>query len=197
MKQYDRAYFDRWYRGRHRVNSAAAVRRKVAMAIAVAEFFLHRPIQNAIDVGCGEGAWYAHLRELRPRATYLGVDPSEYVVERFGRERNIRCAAFGDLASLHLRMQFDLVVCSDVLHYVPDAELRRGLPALASLGRGVFYLEVLTREDEIVGDLQGLIRRPASWYRKEFRGAGLVAVAPFTWAAPDVASDLAALEGPR
>ncbi len=197
MKRYDRAYFDRWYRGRHRVNAPADVRGKVAMAIAVAEFFLHRPIQNALDVGCGEGAWYTHLRDLRPRATYVGVDPSEYVVERFGRERNIRQAAFGEIESLHLRMQFDLVICADVMHYVPDAELRRGIPVLASLGRGAFYFEALTREDEIVGDLHDFIRRPAAWYRRHFRNAGLVAVAPYTWAAAEVASDLAALEEPR
>ena len=36
-KEYDRAYFDRWYRNpRHRVKSEAELRRKVAMIVALA-----------------------------------------------------------------------------------------------------------------------------------------------------------------
>ena len=33
-KRYDKAYFDRWYRGSRRVHSEAEVRRKVALAVA-------------------------------------------------------------------------------------------------------------------------------------------------------------------
>ena len=196
MKRYDRAYFDRWYRSRKQVNSRTEVRRKVAMAVAVAEFFLHHPVRNVLDVGCGEAAWLPHLRALRPDVAYLGVDPSDYVVDRFGESRNIRKAAFGDLASLRLREQFDLVVCSDALHYVDDRELRRGLPELVRLARGTLFLEVLTADDVIVGDLEALIRRPAAWYRKLFRGAGLTPVAPYSWASPEAAENLAALERP-
>ena len=194
MKRYDRAYFDRWYRGRDQVNSTAEVRRKVALAVTVAEFFLHHPVRNVLDVGCGEGAWLPHLRELRPRVTYAGVDPSDYVVERFGRSRNVRKGAFGDLPPIDER--FDLIVCADVLHYVADDDLRRGLPDLVRLGSGTLYLEVLTSDDEIVGDLTGLIRRPSSWYRKVFRAAGLEQVAPFSWLAPGAEEELAAMEKP-
>ena len=42
-KQYDKAYFDRWYRGRKtRVSTHAEVRRKVALAVTVTEYFLRR-----------------------------------------------------------------------------------------------------------------------------------------------------------
>jgi len=194
VKRYDRSYFDRWYRGRKQVNATAEVRRKVAMAVAVAEFFLHHPVRNVLDVGCGEGAWFPHLKALKPRATYAGIDPSEYVVERFGESRNIRQGAFGDLATLRIREQFDLVVCSDALHYVEEREIRRGLPELVRLAGGTLFLEVLTADDAIVGDLEGLIRRPASWYRRLFRGAGLTPVAPYSWASPEAAENLAALE---
>jgi len=194
VKRYDRSYFDRWYRGRKQVNATAEVRRKVAMAVAVAEFFLHHPVRNVLDIGCGEGAWFPHLKALRPRATYAGIDPSEYVVERFGESRNIRQGAFGDLAALRIREQFDLIVCSDALHYVEEREIRRGLPELVRLARGTLFLEVLTSDDAIVGDLEGLIRRPASWYRRLFRGAGLTPVAPYSWASPEAAENLAALE---
>ena len=180
-KQYDQAYFQRWYHNRRtRVNTAAEVRRKVALAVTTAEYFLRRPIGNVLDVGCGEGAWLPHLRAMRPRVQYLGLDSSDYAVERFGRARNIRKATFGDLPKLKLGV-YDLVVCSDVLNYVPDAELRAALPALADATDGLAFIEVLTKEDDVVGDLDAFIRRPANWYRRLFTGAGLTSVAPYCW----------------
>lgn len=193
-KQYDRAYFDRWYRGRNRVNGADEVRRKVHLAVAACEFFVRRPLRSMLDVACGEAPWRAHLLALRPRATYLGFDPSDYAVSRFGATRNVRKATFGGLAALRLRRRFDLVVCSDALHYVEEAEIRRGLPELVRLTRGVAYIEVLTSDDEITGDLHGFIRRPAAWYRKLFRSAGLAPIGPYLWLAPELHEEAAALE---
>jgi SAM-dependent methyltransferase len=195
-KRYDRAYFDRWYRGQTRVHAEGEVRRKVALAIAVSEYFLRRPLRSVLDVGCGEGAWLTHLRTLRPRLSYTGVDPSDYVVKRYGLERNIRRAGFGELASLGITRRFDLVICSDVLHYVPDSELRAGLPELARLVGGMAYLEILTGEDEIVGDLDGLLRRPAALYRRLFKAQGLVQAAPFCWLSATLHEEAAELEVP-
>jgi SAM-dependent methyltransferase len=195
-KEYDRAYFDRWYRhDATRVSSRVEVRRKVVLAVAMAEYFIHRPIRTVLDVGCGEGAWLPHLRALRPGVAYTGLDSSEYVVERFGRTRNIRRAAFGDLPSINLEV-YDLVVCSDVMHYVPDAELRAGLRSLAAVTDGMAFLEVLTREDDIFGDLHALIKRPAAWYRKAFASAGLTSVGPYCWLGPAFQDGVAAMESP-
>jgi SAM-dependent methyltransferase len=193
VKRYDKEYFDKWYR-RQRVNAPVDVRRKAALAVVQAEYFLARAVRDALDVGCGEGAWREHLRALRPRIRYLGADPSDYAVETFGRARNIKKAAFGDLAALRLDRKFDLVISSDAMHYVPDDELRRGFPELVRLAGGIVFLEVLTAEDDIVGDLEGLIRRPAAWYRKLFREHALVQVGPYTWAAPAIQSGLSAME---
>ncbi len=191
-KRYDRAYFDRWYRD-VRINSRAEVRRKVTLAVATAEYFLQRPVRTVLDVGCGEGAWRSHLRALRPGIEYSGFDSSDYVVERFGRSRNIRKAGFGDLPALNLGV-YDLVVASDVMHYVSESELAAGIPALAGATDGVAYFEVLTREDDIVGDLDSLIRRPASWYRRLFASAGFTFVAPYCWLSPAFRDSVAGLE---
>lgn len=195
-KEYDKAYFDRWYRGRTRVSTHAEVRRKVAVAIATCEYFLRRQLRTVLDVGCGEGAWLPHLQSFRPRVQYTGLDPSEYAVKRFGRERNIRRASFGELPGLRLGV-FDLVVCSDVLHYVPDTELRAGIKALAEATDGLAYLEVLTKEDDIVGDLDGFIHRPAATYRKLFTGAGMTFVGPYCWLSPAFEDAVAELESSR
>jgi SAM-dependent methyltransferase len=193
-KTYDRDYFDRWYRNRAtRVSSHGEVRRKVQIAIASAEYFLRRPLRTVLDVGCGEGAWLPHLRALRPRVQYLGFDSSEYVVQRFGRKRNIHLASFGDLAALDLGV-FDLVICSDVMHYVPDGQLRSGVRAIAEAMDGVAYLEVLTKEDEIIGDLHAFFRRPAAFYRQLFTKAGMSFVGPYLWLAPAFENSVAGLE---
>ncbi|HYC90211.1 MAG TPA: class I SAM-dependent methyltransferase [Thermoanaerobaculia bacterium] len=196
-KQYDRAYFDRWYRNRTtRVNTHAEVRRKVSLAVASAEYFLRRQVRTVLDVGCGEGAWLPHLRALRPRVKYLGFDSSEYVVGRFGKSRNIHQASFGDLPSLKLGV-YDLVICSDVMHYVPDAELRAGVRALADATDGVAYFEVLTKEDDIMGDLDGFLRRPAAFYRQLFMGAKMTFAGPYLWLSPAFAGAVAEMEAFR
>jgi SAM-dependent methyltransferase len=196
-KQYDRAYFDHWYRRRGtRVNTHAEVRRKVSVAIASAEYFLRRQLRTVLDVGCGEGAWLPHLQALRPSVKYLGLDPSEYAVRRFGKTRNIRRAAFADLPSMKLDV-YDLVVCSDVMHYVPDAELRAGVRALADAMDGVAYFEVLTKEDDIIGDLDSFIRRPAAFYRNLFDKNGLTFAGPYLWLSPAFKGAVAELERAR
>jgi SAM-dependent methyltransferase len=195
-KQYDRHYFEHWYhRDETRVNSRAEVRRKVAMAVTMTEYFIGRPIRTVLDVGCGEGAWLPHLRALRPRVAYTGFDSSDYAVARFGRTRNIRKATFGDLPTLDLGV-YDLVICSDVLHYVSDDELRAGIPALARATDGMAYLEVLTREDDIFGDLTGLIRRPAALYRKRFADSEMTFVGPYCWLGPAFHNAVAEMEAP-
>lgn len=195
-KKYDRAYFDRWYRGSNAVTSKADVARKVALAVSITEYFLHRPLRSVLDIGCGEAAWLPHLRSLRPRVSYEGLDPSEYVVERFGKSRNIRQARFGELQSLHLDTRYDLIICSDVLHYVGEADIKSGVAEIVRLLEGVAFIEVLTREDEIMGDLDGLTRRPADWYRRTFSRAGLAQIGPYAWIGPSTDMFTAELERP-
>jgi len=196
VKKYDQAYFDRWYRGRARIGPEPEVRRKVAMAVGVTEYFLRRTLRNVIDIGCGEAPWFEQLGALRPRMRYAGYDPSDYVVETFGDSRNVRRGSFGEIASLGIRERFDLAVCADVLHYLDDDEIDRGLPAFVRLTRGAAFVEVLTTEDYVTGDTAGLIRRPATWYRDRLAKAGLTAVAPYLWISPKLAGDSAALERP-
>src|SRR5690606_2517748 len=86
-KQYDQAYFDQWYRDPAARGAAiggpARLARKVALAVATAEYHLERPLRTVLDIGCGEGAWRAPLLKLRPKLDYLGFDSSEYAVTRF------------------------------------------------------------------------------------------------------------------
>jgi SAM-dependent methyltransferase len=194
-KQYDKSYFDRWYRNsKHERASRALLDRKVHLAVSLAEYYLERPIRSVLDVGCGEAVWRAPLLKLRPKIDYLGVDSSEYAVKRFGPTRNIAFATFGQLDQLRFGAPADLLVCSDVLHYLPDAELKRGLKGFSELCQGLAFLELWSKEDDIVGDKVGFIERPAVWYRKQFAKAGFIACGSHSYLGPELHSGAAALE---
>lgn len=174
-KSYDQAYFDRWYRDRtQRVISPAELELKVRLTLAVAQYHLGRPVRSVLDVGCGEGTWRAALLRHHPDIQYLGLDSSEYAVQRYGRSRNLRLLRFGQLAEQRFDASVDLLICADMMHYVPTAELGRGLSGFAELCHGVAYLEVMCGNDDFVGDHEGYIGRTASWYRRMFAKAGFI-----------------------
>lgn len=192
-KHYDRAYFDRWYR-REGMGDAKRLARKVALAVAMAEYHLERPIRSVLDIGCGEGAWRAPLLKLRPRLDYLGFDASEYAVRRYSGSRNIHYARFGDFEYLRPCPPADLLVCSDVLHYLDTRELNRGLPGLADLCGGVAFIEMFAKEDAAIGDEDEFHARPASFYRRKLADAGFVQIGSHGWLSPALAGHATALE---
>ncbi len=197
-KVYDRSYYEKWYHDpSRRVITHAAVARKVRLVTGIAEALLERPIRSVLDVGCGEGAWRAHLRDLRPRLRYTGVESSEYAVERFGKSRNIMRGSFGSLGELAkggLEGPFDLIVVCDVLHYVPDDELAPGFAAVASLLGGVAYLEAYTIEDSIEGDRHTWHHRTADQYRRLFRRTRLLPVGMHCYVGESLSHGTVALE---
>jgi SAM-dependent methyltransferase len=196
QKTYDQAYFQRWYQP-DQTGGAARLARKVALAVASAEYYLERPIRSVLDIGCGEGAWRAPLLKLRPRVQYLGFDSSEYAVQRYARSRNLHPARVGDFAWLRPCAPVDLLVCSDVMHYVPTRELRPALAGFAELTGGVAFLEAFTAEDEFEGDHEGFQARPAAWYRRQLAAEGFTALGSHCWLSPALAGHAAALERGR
>lgn len=197
-KSYDREYFDHWYR-KQKIRDRGEVCRQVHFAVALTELLLGRTIRNVLDIGCGEGRWRDELRLLRPRIRYQGVDPSDYIVNEFGKSHGVKKGSFGELGGLRLSGtglsgHYDLVVCCDVLHYVPDDEVRAGLDAFEDLLFGVAYLDVFTSADDIIGDKDGFQPRSPGWYRRAFRAAGLVRCGPHAYATGSLAEQMGTLE---
>lgn len=193
QKVYDQAYFEHWYRGKH-VQDEKNLARKVALAVAMTELHLARPIRSVLDIGCGEAPWRKHLLKLRPKLHYQGMDASEYVVQRYGKTRNILLATFGQLQHLRIGPPVDLLICSDVMHYIPSAELKRGLQGFTELCSGVAYMHVYCREDHITGDFNGFIARNAKQYRTLFEQAGLLSLGSHCYLSPYCESPVSALE---
>jgi SAM-dependent methyltransferase len=182
MKVYDRTYFNRWYRDpTDRVSTRESLVRKVRMAVSVTEFLLGREIRSVLDVGCGEAPWFVVLKRLRPNARYVGVDSSEYVVERFGEERNIRHGSLTSLGTLKSLRKSDLIVCADVLQYVDTPEVERGLRAIRKLLGGVAYIETFTTNDAMEGDDADWHDRSEGEYRRLFRRARLTQCGPYCY----------------
>jgi SAM-dependent methyltransferase len=194
-KRYDRAYFDRWYRHPEtRILLRSAVARKAALAVSAAEFVLGRTIRSVLDVGCGEAPWRAPLLAMRPGLRYVGVDGSEYAVRRFGRARNIRLGRVGELGALDLDGPYDLVVCSDVLHYVPAEDLGPGIRAIASLTHGLAWIEIFTSSDSSVGDHVEYRHRPRASYDRWFKRYGLIPIGLYSFVPRALRSELTTYE---
>lgn len=195
MKRYDQPYFDKWYRDpRHSIGSRADLLRQIACAVAITEQLLLRPIRSVLDVGAGEGRWYPVLHKLRPAARYAGVDSSEWVVARWGRRRNIRLGHVDRLDELGLHGPFDLIVCADVLHYLPTQVVRRALAHMLPLLGGVAFLPTFTAEDASTGDHVGFEQRSLATYRSLMSRAGLVPLGMHAWTTRARRDELSELE---
>jgi SAM-dependent methyltransferase len=186
MKAYDRAYFERWYRDpTDRVSTRDSLDRKVRMAVSVTEFLIGRPIRSVLDVGCGEAPWQPVLKRLRPEAYYVGVESSDYAIERFGNARNIVRGTLGKLSTLGFDRGIDLIVCADVLQYIETRDVERGLRTIRRLVGGVAYIEAFTTEDAMEGDHAEWHERSAAEYRRLFKRARLTQCGPYCFANAD------------
>lgn len=165
--RFDAEYYRRYYANpATTVVTKAAARAEVRFVLA---FCAHIGVDvlRFADVGAGTGWWAAEFRRQHPRCRYVETyDSSAEAARRYGH-REMPIEKLGGHRA-------DLVVCRDVLRYLPDAAARKSIRRLARKCRGVLYLHVLTREDEVdeeLSDMSGHLR-PARWYLKELDAAG-------------------------
>ncbi|MEJ8825862.1 class I SAM-dependent methyltransferase [Variovorax humicola] len=102
--------------------------------------YLRVPVRRVLDVGCGVGVWRNIVAQHFPQASYLGVEFSEYLCERYGWER-------GSVVDYQASRPFDFVICQGVLAYLSPPDLKRALANLGTLSEGALYMEVVARED--------------------------------------------------
>jgi len=137
---FDEAYYQRYYRDpRTRAMSPQAFARLGEFAASYVRY-LGQPVRRALDLGCGLGRWREVAARHFPRASYLGVEVSEYLCRRYGWQR-------GSVVDFRARTPFDLVICYDVLQYLDTEEAAAAIDNLAALCRGVLVFAALTEED--------------------------------------------------
>ena len=165
--RFDRDYYRRYYFDpRTAVISRAEMR---ARARLIAAYALHvgLPVRRILDAGCGTGAMRSTLLRRLPHSTYVGLETSEYLCQRYGWERGL-------VETYRAAAPFDLAVCYDVLQYLDEKAARAALTNLARLCRGILYVTVLTREDWLHNcDRKrtdaNVHLRTGAWYRARLR----------------------------
>jgi 2-polyprenyl-3-methyl-5-hydroxy-6-metoxy-1,4-benzoquinol methylase len=166
-ERFDKAYYQRFYRdGRSSVTSRAEM---TARANLIAAYVKHIdcPVSSILDAGCGLGLMRTPLLRALPGATYVGLEYSSYLCQKYGWLQ-------GSLADYKPRQPYDLVVCYDVLQYLDDLSAGKALANFARLCRGVLFFSALTRRDWRENADQrrtdkSVTMRSAEWYRSRLR----------------------------
>ena len=165
--RFGREYYRRFYGdGRSSVTSRAEMAARARLFAAYVEH-VGCPVASVLDAGCGIGLLRDPLMRALPRASYVGLEYSDYLCERYGWTR-------GSLADFAARQPFDLVVCYDELQYLEDADAAKALANLARLCRGVLHFSALTKRDWKENADQSrtdpdVTMRSADWYRRRLR----------------------------
>jgi len=169
MMAFDRDYYQRFYFDTRTAVTSKAEMRSRARLIAGCLGYLGMPVGSILDAGCGVGLLRAPLLRAFQGAEYIGLEVSEYLCQRYGWRR-------GSVEKFRTRRRFDLVICYDVLQYLPDVSARRAIASLGRLCRGALYFGALTSEDwrdncdqSRTHHVSGL--RTGSWYRRELSRA--------------------------
>jgi SAM-dependent methyltransferase len=165
--RFDRDYYRRYYFDPRTAVISCAEMRARARLIAAYALHIGLPVRRILDAGCGTGAMKTTLLGRLPRSTYVGLEMSEYLCQRYGWEHGL-------VETYRAAAPFDLVVCYDVLQYLDEKKARAALTNLARLCRGILYCTVLTRADWLHNcDRKrtdaNVYLRTGDWYRARLR----------------------------
>ena len=162
---FDEAYYQRFYFDKKTsVVDQAHVDRLGAFVSSYLKY-LRVPIRRVLDIGCGIGLWRGVVADHYPNASYLGVEYSAYLCNRFGWEH-------GSVVDYRAEVPFDLVICQGVLPYLNAPDAKAALHNLAHLSCGALYVEAVAREDwlmDIVDETLTdplMFKHPAQFYRR-------------------------------
>jgi 2-polyprenyl-3-methyl-5-hydroxy-6-metoxy-1,4-benzoquinol methylase len=164
---FDQAYYERYY-----YDPKTAVTNKKEMqsrARLIAAYARHTglPVRRILDAGCGTGLLRPWLRRYLPRATYAGIEASEYLCQRYGWQH-------AQIETYKASAPFDVVVCYDVMQYLDSERAARAIANFGKLCRGVLYFTALTRLDwdlncDRARTDSNVHLRSAQWYRSRLR----------------------------
>ena len=164
---FDHEYYERYY---YDPKTAVTTKREMqARGRLIGAYAQHTglPVRRILDAGCGTGLLRPWLRRYLPRATYTGIETSEYLCQRYGWEQ-------AQIETYKAASPFDILVCYDVLQYLDDRDAARAVANLARLTRAALYISALTREDwrencDKTRTDRAVHLRPGDWYRRRLK----------------------------
>src|SRR6202049_2969903 len=136
---FDLAYYQRFYFNRRTAVTSRSEMRARARLISGCVDYIGLPVAKILDAGCGVGLLRTPLLRGLKRASYTGLEFSDYLCQRYGWRQ-------GSIETYRTRERFDLVICYDVLQYLSSAQARRAIANLARLCRGALYFGAMQCE---------------------------------------------------
>lgn len=164
---FDAAYYERYYETSATSVVDARLQRDEVRFVTSFCRLIELEVKRFADVGAGTGWWAREFAKQYRRCPVIETfDASSDACELYGH-KNVPVEYLAGPAA-------DLVVCRDVLRYVPDTLIDRAIARLAKKCRGVLYLHVITKEDEVdeaASDMAGVFRSTA-FYRRRLKSEG-------------------------
>ncbi|MGR8918624.1 MAG: class I SAM-dependent methyltransferase [Gammaproteobacteria bacterium] len=138
--RFDADYYHRYYvSAGTRVAEPAYFDRMSGFMAAYLDY-LGCEIGTVLDAGCGAGLLHAGLRRAWPGVSIHGFDVSAWACEEYGWEH-------ASLEEFSSEETYDLVICHDVVQYLPRQAADDALVKLAGLTETALFFGVLTTED--------------------------------------------------
>ncbi len=163
-ERFDGRFFSRfYYSARTRVAAPIDYLHRARLLAAYTDIYPLR-VRRILDAGAGAGYFLRALDAVFPGSRGEGIEVSRYACDRYGWTE-------ASIATFIAKKPYDLVVCHDVLQYLPRAAAAAALCNFGALCCGLLYFTVLTREDwalncDPVRTDRDVYLRSARWYRR-------------------------------
>jgi 2-polyprenyl-3-methyl-5-hydroxy-6-metoxy-1,4-benzoquinol methylase len=140
FRRFDEAYYHRFYESpQTRVVSPEEHANLASFVIGFARWN-RLDLKSVLDIGAGIGLWKHWLEKHDKGIAYTGTEVSVAMCKKHGWLNR-------DIARWRDRKKHDLIICQGVLQYLPDPDVAPAVANIASMSRGLIYVEVTTRGD--------------------------------------------------
>ncbi|HMJ14169.1 MAG TPA: class I SAM-dependent methyltransferase [Polyangiaceae bacterium] len=140
FRRFDEAYYHRFYESPKTRVVAPEDHSALAEFVFAFARWNHIEIKSILDIGAGVGLWKYWIEKNVKGALYSGTEVSAAMCKKHGFMHR-------DIARWRDRKKHDLIICQGVLQYLPDPDVAPAVANIASMSRGLVYLEITTRTD--------------------------------------------------
>jgi SAM-dependent methyltransferase len=140
FRRFDEAYYHRFYESPKTRVVAPEDHSALAEFVFAFARWNHIELKSVLDIGAGVGLWKYWIEKNVKGVQYSGTEVSAAMCKKHGFMQR-------DIARWRDRKKHDLIICQGVLQYLPDPDVAPAVANIASMSRGLVYLEITTRAD--------------------------------------------------